>query len=73
MCVRICDNFIITFLQRKPIGNEIERSLAKILEANQSLQKVTLDIREQSTRNAIEKTIMRNKEAARKKRQEAKK
>eukprot|EP01101_Sappina_pedata_P011883 TRINITY_DN8061_c0_g1_i1.p2 TRINITY_DN8061_c0_g1~~TRINITY_DN8061_c0_g1_i1.p2 ORF type:complete len:204 (-),score=117.09 TRINITY_DN8061_c0_g1_i1:150-722(-) len=59
--------------QLKIIPSDVERSLPKIIEDNQSLQKFVVSLREQSCRNAIDKTIFRNKDIARQKRVNAKK
>jgi len=58
--------------QLKIIPSDVERSLAGIIEGNNSLQKFVVSLREQSSRNAVDKIIFRNKELARKKRVDAK-
>jgi len=59
--------------QLKIMPSDIERSIAGIIEGNESLQKFVVSMREQSCRNAIDKIIFRNKDIARKKRVDGKK
>jgi len=59
--------------QLKILPSDIERALAGIIEGNNSLQKFVVSLREQSSRNAVDKIIFRNKELARKRRVDAKK
>jgi len=53
--------------QFQPIPTVVERSLGPLLEKNDSVIKLTIDIREQSSRNALDKVIFRNKDNVRKK------
>eukprot|EP01116_Phalansterium_solitarium_P001378 TRINITY_DN11182_c0_g1_i1.p1 TRINITY_DN11182_c0_g1~~TRINITY_DN11182_c0_g1_i1.p1 ORF type:complete len:198 (+),score=44.47 TRINITY_DN11182_c0_g1_i1:35-595(+) len=55
--------------QAQQIGSDAERELAKAVDANQVIQKLTLTGREAAVRNTIDRATMRNKETARKARQ----
>jgi len=58
--------------QLKIMPSDVERSIAGIIEGNESLQKFVVSLREQSCRNAIDKIVFRNKDIARKKRTDSK-
>ncbi|KNC97230.1 uncharacterized protein SPPG_07617 [Spizellomyces punctatus DAOM BR117] len=54
--------------QRAPAGTDAEQSLARALAKNETLTRLSLQIRDVASRNAIDRSITRNKEIARKKR-----
>lgn len=53
---------MLTAPQYKPLPNATERSLAGLLAKNSSLLKFSITINEQSSRNAVDKAIDRNRE-----------
>ncbi|TPX61756.1 hypothetical protein SpCBS45565_g07179 [Spizellomyces sp. 'palustris'] len=54
--------------QRAPAGTDAEQGLARALAKNETLTRLSLQIRDVASRNAIDRSITRNKEIARKKR-----
>jgi len=54
--------------QYKLLSSDVERTIAKLLEPNTTVTKVTVTVREQSSRNSIDKIIFRNQDLARKNR-----
>ncbi|KAJ3093976.1 Leiomodin-1 [Phlyctochytrium planicorne] len=58
--------------QKSPAGTDAEQSFARALQKNETLLKLSLQIRDNASRNAIDRSISRNKDLARKRRNEAK-
>ncbi|KAJ3059729.1 hypothetical protein HK102_009845 [Quaeritorhiza haematococci] len=54
--------------QKQQAGTDAEQQIAKAMQKNTTLQKLSLQIRDVASRNQIDRYITRNKEIARKKR-----
>eukprot|EP00179_Madagascaria_erythrocladioides_P009287 CAMPEP_0198319200 /NCGR_PEP_ID=MMETSP1450-20131203/8384_1 /TAXON_ID=753684 ORGANISM="Madagascaria erythrocladiodes, Strain CCMP3234" /NCGR_SAMPLE_ID=MMETSP1450 /ASSEMBLY_ACC=CAM_ASM_001115 /LENGTH=489 /DNA_ID=CAMNT_0044022557 /DNA_START=66 /DNA_END=1532 /DNA_ORIENTATION=- len=59
--------------QKRSLHSAVETELPKLLEANDTIIKLSVSIKDQTARNALERVLYRNRETARKRRLEAKK